>query len=804
MDKLNTQTQGYSRKQFLKTALAGAGGLATWSVLGGCEGALFTRGSRGPATHTIPMNTGWRFGEAKTGSVSPGFDDSELEQVILPHTVTELSWRKWDPQSWEKVWIYRRRFSLDEDLTGKRVFIDFGAAMTAATIVLNGQKVGEHFGGYLPFSYEITDYLVEGENILAVELDSRFDVNVPPNRPEDESNVVDFWQPGGLYRTANLRIVPEVFLTDVFAKPVNVLEPNRKLELECTIDAATLPDGALQIDVDMYDGNTRMGTVSAPIKPNGAGQLTVYLTMENPGDIRLWDIDDPYLYDITATLSVDGTPLHNYAVRTGFREARFTKDGFYLNGRRVQLFGLNRHHFYPFAGGAMPERVQRKDAEILRNDLNCNMVRCSHYPQAEAFFDACDEIGLMAFEEEAGWGMWMGDDQWQERALQNVGQMVRNHRNHPSIVIWGARLNETPDNVELYTKTRDLAHKLDDSRQTTGSIIFWVYNTDKFVQDVFSYNDYANKKDEQGIRWPELRPPRPDFPYLVSEAVGTLSGPARFYRRNIPAIKQQGQAEAHARVHNIAGSDKRYCGVLAWCAYDYPSGNGNQYEGVKYPGVIDLFRVPKLGAAIYQSQVDPKKRPVIVPAFYWDFGPDSLPYKDDQKAMICSNCERLELFVDDRHYATVYPATERFEHLPYPPSYVSFNDVDGSSNPELRIEGYVGEEKVISRSFSADREGDRLALIADDTELNADGSDTTRVVFRVVDKYGAPRPYVSGDVTFTLEGPGLLIGDNPFEFEDTGGVGAVWVRTVPGRKGRIRLLAEHDTLGTAVADITSG
>lgn len=785
--------------------MAGVGGLATWPVLGGCEGGLYTRGERGPATRSTPFNTGWRFGEAIPDSASPSFDDSGLEQVTLPHMVTNLSWQQWDPESWEKVWLYRRRFSLDEDLAGMRIFLDFGAAMTAATLTLNGKKIGEHLGGYLPFSFELTDHLVEGENVLAVELDSRFNINVPPNRPNQKTTAVDFWQPGGLYHPVSLRVVPRVFLADVFAKPVGVLDQDRRLEVECTVDAAVRrpPEGPLRVDVVLRDGDDQIGAASVPVSIQQTGQKTVKLTLEELEDIRLWEIEDPRLYDVVVTLSAGGDPVHDYAVRTGFREARFTKEGFYLNGRRVQIFGVNRHQFYPFAGGAMPSRVQRKDAEILKEDLNCNMVRCSHYPQAEAFFDACDELGLMAFEEAAGWGMWMGDAQWQDRALHDVGQMVRSHRNHPSIIIWGARLNETPDNVDLYTKTRDLAYKLDDSRQTTGSMIGGRYNTDDFVQDVFSYNDYSSQQSEQGVRWPELRPPRKDFPYLVSEAVGTLSGPAKYYRRTVPAIKQQGQAEAHAIVHNIAGSNERYCGLLAWSGYDYPSGTGNNYDGVKYTGVIDLFRVPKLGAAIYQAQIDPTIRPVIAPAFYWDFGPKSLPFKDGREAMICSNCERLKLFVDDQHYATVHPAAERFEHLPYPPSFVSFQDVDASVNPELRIEGYVGEEQVISRSFSADPAGDRLAMVADDKELIADGSDATRVVFRAVDKNGAPRPYVGGEITFTLEGSARLVGDNPFAFEDTGGVGAVWIRTQPGKTGRIRLRADHVMLGSATADITS-
>jgi beta-galactosidase len=164
------------------------------------------------------------------------------------------------------------------------------------------------------------------------------------------------------------------------------------------------------------------------------GQVTATATLSGLEDVRLWDIDDPALYTVAAELLVDGEPAHEHRVRTGFREARFALDGFYLNGRRVKLFGADRHQFYPFAGGAMPARVHARDAEIMRRELNCNMVRCAHYPNPEAFYDACDELGLLAWEEAPGWG-YLGDDAWKTLAYRDIGEMIVRDRNHPSIIL---------------------------------------------------------------------------------------------------------------------------------------------------------------------------------------------------------------------------------------------------------------------------------------------------------------------------------------------------------------------------------
>ncbi|MBV8933683.1 MAG: beta-galactosidase, partial [Kutzneria sp.] len=451
--------------------------------------------------------------------------------------------------------------------------------------------------------------------------------------------------------------------------------------------------------------------------------------------------------------------------------------------------------------GAMPARVQRKDAEILRHELNCTIVRCSHYPQHPAFLDACDELGLLVWDEAPGW-QYLGDTDWLRRSYDDVGGTIARDRNHPCVVVWGVRLNETADDTAFYTHTQQLAHQLDDSRQTTGGMFALLHDTQDFQQDVFGYNDYDNVTDPDGRRQPKLRPPRMDLPYLVSEAVGTLSGPARFYRRTDPVLDQQGQALAHAMVHDQAAADERYAGVITWCGYDYPSGNGNVDRGIKWPGVVDVFREPKLGAAFYAAQVDPACRVVVEPAFYWDFSAKYGVGSLGGRAAIFANADRLELYVGGRHFASLAPDRQNFGHVRYPPFFADFGEVDSFGTPELRIDAYIGARLVLSRSFSADPASDRLVIAADDAALSADGSDATRIALRVTDRYGAPRPSEDGTVSLRLSGPAMLVGDNPFPLGETGGAGAVWLRTIEGSRGLVRVEAEHSTLGPATASVT--
>ena len=283
------------------------------------------------------------------------------------------------------------------------------------TPVINGHPLAQHLGGYLPSHYEITDWLKSGDNVLAVVVDSRWS-NVPPEGSPDGPKSIDYLEPGGIFRPVCLRAVPPVFISDVFAKPMKVLDADRRIDVTCSIDAAAILATPGQIQVELKDGSRTIARTQQTLPIENPGRSEVTLTLSNLGNVALWDVDTPRLYDVVTTLSVDGRPVHDYRVRTGLRDARFEVDGFFLNGRRFKLFGLDRHELFPYVGFAMPRRVMRRDAEILRHEFNCNAVRCSHYPQSEAFLDACDELGLMVWEETPGW-QYLG-----RRGMERIGR----------------------------------------------------------------------------------------------------------------------------------------------------------------------------------------------------------------------------------------------------------------------------------------------------------------------------------------------------------------------------------------------
>ena len=342
---------------------------------------------------TYELNQGWLFGGMyAVGSADPGYDDSGFSEVTLPHTVVPLSWGGWDPAAWEEVWIYRRH--LDGSLlAGGRVFADFDGIMARATAVLNGTPLGCHQGGYLPWSIELTGHLTGGDNVLALIVDARC-LPVPPHGGPRGARAVDYLQPGGIYRDAALRVVPDTFLADVFARPADVLTANRHVEVRCLVDAAAMPPGPLTITAELLDGPRRLGTAVTALQVTAAaansGPVAAELDLRGSGEVTLWSPDHPKLYTVRAAVSAPArghaAPVtHVLSVRTGFREAGFEPGGFYLNGERLQIFGLNRHQLFPYTGMAMAARLQRRDAEILKRDLNCNTVRCSHYPPSPHF-----------------------------------------------------------------------------------------------------------------------------------------------------------------------------------------------------------------------------------------------------------------------------------------------------------------------------------------------------------------------------------------------------------------------------------
>jgi beta-galactosidase len=756
------------RRQFLAaTGTLIAGASLNTSVLDKTTSAPI-QPSPLPGRRVLPVNQDWRFSKAAPdGFERPQFDDSGFEPICLPHTNCKLPWHSFDEKSYQFVSAYRRRLRLPPDTRGNYVFVDFEGVMTASTVWINGYKLGEYKGGYTPFSFDLTPHLEwDGENVLAVAVDSSERPDIPPF-----GGKIDYLTFGGIYREVTLRIVHPTFIENVFARPKNILT-SPSVEVRCFVTTLQATEERLILEAELRDGTQVMAKedVALPALKATPEPTPHSLELRGLASVALWELDRPHLYSLIVRLRQGTRIVDECSSRIGFREAAFTDDGFKLNGKVIKLRGLNRHQTFPFVGQAMPRRVQRRDASILKRELKCNIVRTSHYPQSRHFLDCCDEIGLLVLEEIPGW-QHIGDEAWKLLAIDNVRRMIRRDWNHPSIVLWGVRINESHDDHDFYVRTNALAHSLDPTRQTGGIRYF---QESEFLEDVFTMNDFG---------FP-LKPPSHKR-YLNTEFVGhtfdtkTIDNNLRLMEHTL----------RHARIHNQIAGNSQYAGGIGWCAFDYNThadfGAGDR---ICYHGVSDIFREPKPAAGFYKSQCSPAEEIVLEPAFHWSAG-DGFPWYE--RAVICSNCDHLKLFVGRQFVTEADPNRIEFENLAHPPFIVNLLNIEKMSD-DLRIEGYIAGKKVIEKLYSGEAMDQKFELRSDDEVLEADGMDATRVVFRVTDKYGAVRPYSTAAVSLELDGPAEIIGENPFAI--MGGVGAVWIRahTTPGI---IQVEAKHPALG---------
>ena len=725
----------------------------------------------------FPLNREWRYSRTVfEGGHDKNFDDSKFEQVVVPHTNIPLPWHDFDEKTYEFVSLYRRRFKLPPEARGKRVFVDFEGVMTASTVWINGTRLGEYKGGYTPFSFDLTPHLdFEEENVLAVDVDSTERADIPPFGYE-----IDYLTFGGIYREVSLRVVPATFIENIFVRPKDVLTPAPSIDLDCFVQHLQSLREALQLEVELRQGDRVIAKnkQALPLSNSiGLEPAKHTVQLEKLGDIKLWGLEERNLYTVRVRLLREKQLIDEDSRRFGFREALFTDHGFELNGKVMKLRGLDRHQTFPWVGQAMPGRVQRRDADILRNKLKCNIVRTSHYPQSRHFLDACDEIGLLVLEEVPGW-QHIGDAAWQDLTVDNVGRMIRRDWNHPSIILWGVRINESRDNHDLYTRTNALAHQLDPTRPTGGIRYF---QESEFLEDVFTMNDFG---------FP-LKPPNHPR-YLNTEFVGHT-----YPTKTIDQVERLTEHTLrHARIHDQLASNPQYAGGIGWCAFDYNThGNFGSGDRICYHGVSDIFREPKPAAGFYKSQCDPSEEIVLEPAFHWARGDASIGFS---KALVCSNCDHLKFYIDDKLIAEVDPDRKQFAHLRYAPFVLELGELFHKWG-DLRIEGYIQGKQVIAKRLSGRGADVKFLLLPDDTELIADGADSTRVVLRVTDEFGAVRPFANDPIKFEIEGPAQIIGDNPFSL--MGGTGAIWIRAqeVPGKA---TVKAVHPYLGAQQVEIT--
>ena len=530
----------------------------------------------------IAFNNGWLF----TEDYDSGFDSAVT--VRLPHTAKEIPYNYIDCRDYQMVCGYRKVFTAPAEWQGKRIIVHFEGAAHEATVFCNGEKAGCHACGYTAFDVDITELVsLGGENVIDVRLDTRESLNVPPF-----GFVIDYLCYGGLYREVTLKVMDPDHIKEVLIENTALREIRVRIDSSC--------DKAVTDIVDK-DGEVISSAVGKAFELNVP-------------EAELWSVDSPVLYTARVRALRGGECVDERCLRFGFRTVKFQSDGFYLNGKKLKLRGLNRHQSYAYVGYAMPRSVQELDAEILKHELGVNAVRTSHYPQSQHFISRCDELGLLVFTEIPGW-QHIGDDEWKRQAVRNTDEMVRQYMHHPSIMLWGVRINESQDCDELY--------------------------------------------------------------YLVSECNGHMFPTKPFDDER----HRLSHALRHAKVLDAMYADGDICGIFPWCMFDYNThqdfGSG---DGICYHGVMDMFRNPKLAAAVYASQSDDK--PCCAVSSSMDIGEH--PAGDIGRVYVFTNADCVKLYKDGVFVREFLPARDEYPALPHPP---------------VIIDDFIGELLITQEGF---------------------------------------------------------------------------------------------------------
>jgi len=586
------------------------------------------------------LNFNWKF----TPSYKEDFlkEMKEGEMVNIPHSVKEIPYNYFSESIYQIVSTYEKYFDVDHFDKNKKYLLKFDGFMVKARIYLNGNDLGEFVSAYIPVEIDVTNFVKEKNNRLLVVLDGKEDEDVPPF-----GFAVDYLTFSGIYREVYLIEEPQTYLRNIFV--------NSDIKGNVKVSYDVVGDGQISIEHHLFKDDKEI--------------LSSKTNEFNVPNVELWDLDSPNLYVLKTTILESNT---TYETRFGFREAKFTNEGFYLNGKKIKLIGLNRHQGYPYMGYAASKSLQIDDADLLKKEVGVNIVRTSHYPQSEHFLNRCDEIGLLTLNEIPGWQHLGKSEAWRNQCLKYCEEMVKLERNHPSLVLHGVRIDESVDDHDLYTKTNEIAHKFDPTRQTIGVRNFV---GSECLEDVYGFNDFTCNSLKVGLRKPS-QVKTSGHPLLVTEYMGHMDP----LKATSDSEKKVEVALRHAKVIDDNFKYEETCGAIGWCFVDYHThvdfGSGDH---ICPHGVFDLYRNPKYSSYIYASQQD--DFPVL--KVLSNMKPGDVPEAIFSDIYIATNCDYVEVYKNGELIDQFYPKNDKFKYLKHPP--ILLDDIVGHTFNEERF-----------------------------------------------------------------------------------------------------------------------
>ncbi len=759
------------------------------------------------------LNFAWRFIDRYENDFLRKMPKDAVS-IDVPHTIKQIPFSYFSERDYQLIGTYEKMFSVNKFSINDTALLVFEGVMVKFRVILNNIDFKSYVSAYNKVTIDISDAIKEGENRLLVIVDAREDKLVPPF-----GGVVDYLSFGGIYREVHLDIVPRVYLAETYVDTTN--------------------DGQVSIRYEMVNPDKDKFDLRFEISLDGEVLGRYYedqFTIDKP---KLWSLTSPHLYTLTTMLK-SKYGYQETMVRFGFREVSFTKKGFFLNGEYIKLRGLNRHQSYPYVGYAMPQSLQYRDAEIMKQDLGINITRTAHYPPSRHFLDRCDELGLFVLIESPGWQFIGEAPKWQAQYKENIMRMVKDYYNHPSIILWGVRINESADHHDLYAWANDWVHQFD-TRRPTGGIRNFKHS--EFLEDVYTYNDFVHEGDNIGVEDPKSIIGK-DVPYLVTEYGGHMY-PTKVYDSEHHRVSQ---ALRHFHILNDIYKYPQISGGIGWVYADYQThqdfGSGDH---ICHHGVLDQFRLPKYASFVYASQIEDK--PVLEVLSRMQIGDH--PKGILGATVVASNVDYIELYKNEEFVAKFLPNRDEYPDLPHPPFIIDdyigdailnsgrFSKMDasivkealrlgaikgfsrlglwqyskiglvmvknklsyknlvdlwyqfvtnwGDESTKFTFKGYLKNELVTTKNIEV---GHKYHLeVIPDSETMTVGStfDVLRLVVKVTDEFGFPATYLQQAASIKVSPELAVIG--PTIFPITGGQTGVFIRTVTllGGTGRISI-----------------
>lgn len=758
------------------------------------------------------LNYGWQFLDYFEDDFCFSQNLKNSVTIDLPHTCKIIPYNNFNEESFLLISTYLKNVFINSNFKSNKIYLSFEGVMSKCEVYVNGNFAGKHSGGFTGFSIDVTSNVIFGSNnTIVLKVDSNEDKSIPPF-----GGVIDYLTYGGVYREVYMDVYGENHLQYVL-----ISTQYDQLEINYILDHSSQD---ITITGEIIDNeNTIVSNFSFSSSSNNNELKYVH----NFPNSHLWSIDDPYLYKLKTQFFINNILVDEKIDVFGVRSVKVDSENIYINNEKIHLLGLNRHQSYPYVGYAMPKSQQYLDAEILKKQLNCNIVRSSHYPQSRHFYDRCDQLGLLVLIEIPGW-QYIGDEEWQKNLLDSTREMLFQNFNHPSIIIWGTRVNESADNHQLYSQTNAVIKKYDQYRPTGGVRNF---SNSEFLEDIYTYNDFTHSGSNQGLSKPN-KIYKKKVPILITEHNGHMYP----VKKNDNILIRINHSLRHAKVIDDSYKYPGIIGAIGWCMFDYNThfqfGSGDR---ICYHGVLDMYRLPKGASYVYASQQNDAPYLEIVS----NFAPGDIPKMIYDRIIVYTNVDYIELYKKGNYVGKFYKSS-KFSNMKNPPIIIedtigeimqkkegfSPNDsnkikkimykiVDGGianlslydklgmflvmrkynlsikdgerlfnnyfstlnlENEKYRFIGYSGDVKVIDKEYGVSNKFFFKTKIDHDLLVENDTYDVSKIDIYKVNEYDMVCDYASDVISFDVSGPIEIIG--PKRVCLIGGSISIYIRTI--------------------------